>query len=301
MSHENEPPTPDPMALWNAWYAANIEAWSQGMANLVANDVFAQAMAHFLDNYFTTSASLQKVVDYHMGAWLTTLNMPTREDLSRLERQLLRAEFPLDDLQEKLDQLAGSLQQKLDQQVSNGAQAASSRLAALESTIQSLAASHEQVVQALHEQAASRTSNHEKREQQLADLQSSSQTTAAHTEQLMQQLETHQSQAAAAREAHNARLHTLETSVQELGERLTQVAQRLDQQPAPAPTGQNEKIASLETRLQSLEDRTREVLDVLRSLQADMRAANATLASARSPRSKGGGGAAGEHSPAEGN
>lgn len=179
MSYENEPPTPDPVALWNAWYAANIEAWSQGMANLVASDVFSQAMAQFLDHYFTTSASLQKLVDYHMGAWLTTLNMPTREDLSRLERQLLRAEFPLDELQAKIDQMA----QQFDQQ----------------------------------------------------------------------------------------------------------------QPPPAAASSPSDKIANLETRLQSLEDRTREMLDMLRSLQADVRATSAALAAARSPRSKGGGAVAEEH------
>lgn len=125
MSQESAPPI-DPMAFWKTFYEANMEVWSQSMAYLVESAPFSQAMSSYLDTYLTSSASLQKIVDYYMGMWLANVNMPSREDLSRLERQLINAE-PGD--LSSLSSLPG-LSGKVDQMTQ--------QIATLEATIQRL-------------------------------------------------------------------------------------------------------------------------------------------------------------------
>jgi hypothetical protein len=128
MSQESAPPI-DPMAFWKTFYEANIEVWSQSMAYLVESAPFSQAMSSFLDTYLTSSASLQKIVDYYMGMWLANVNMPSREDLSRLERQLINAEpgdlSNLSGLSGKVDQMAQQIAtleatiQRLERQIAH--------------------------------------------------------------------------------------------------------------------------------------------------------------------------------------
>ena len=57
-----------------------------------------------LDAWLTTSAPFRKVIEAAMTQVLANLNMPTRDDVTRLAERLTNIEMRLDDLDAKLDE-----------------------------------------------------------------------------------------------------------------------------------------------------------------------------------------------------
>lgn len=112
MAEKSNPDPITPMSLWRSFQEANIEAWSQGMAAMVATDAYSQAMRDFLDSYLTTSAPFRKILDQYMNFWLSSLNMPSREEISRLEQRLVTTEMRLNGLYSQLDQIVQATQRQ---------------------------------------------------------------------------------------------------------------------------------------------------------------------------------------------
>lgn len=112
MTEKSNPDPITPMSLWRSFQEANIEAWSQGMAAMVATDAYSQAMRDFLDSYLMTSAPFRKILDQYMNFWLSSLNMPSREEISRLEQRLVTTEMRLNGLYSQLDQIVQATQRQ---------------------------------------------------------------------------------------------------------------------------------------------------------------------------------------------
>jgi len=109
MNRENNPAVIDPMALWCSFQDANLEVWAKGMASLVNTESYARAMSSFLDNYLATSAPFRKIFDQYMGFCLSSLNMPSRDEIIQLEQRLITSDVRLSGLYSQLEQVLQSL------------------------------------------------------------------------------------------------------------------------------------------------------------------------------------------------
>ncbi len=118
MTRTNDPNTSggramDAFDVWRLFQNANIEIWARGMAEMLTTPTFSHSMTAYLDHYLTASVPLQKMFDYYMSMWLAQVNMPSREDTSRLERQLANADQRVGDLYQRIDEVAAMLKQQL--------------------------------------------------------------------------------------------------------------------------------------------------------------------------------------------
>ncbi len=105
MSYDSDPDVVGPLNIWKTFQHVNMDVWAQGMATLVKTDAFAEAMQSFLDSYLATSAPFRKVLDQYMGFWLSSLNMPSRDEVTRLEQRIIGSEVRIEGLYGKLDHL----------------------------------------------------------------------------------------------------------------------------------------------------------------------------------------------------
>ena len=105
MSQTNDTFNPfDPTGMFKGMRDANLDAWSKMMIQLVNSEAYAQATAVMLDAWLTGSGAFRKAVQSSMTQALTSVNMPTREDVTRLAERLTNIEVRLDNLEAKLDE-----------------------------------------------------------------------------------------------------------------------------------------------------------------------------------------------------
>lgn len=95
----------DPTGLFKGLRDANLDAWSKAMIQLVNSDAYAQATATMLDSWLTNSWAFRKALESSMTQALTSLNMPTRDDVTRLGERLTNIEIRLEELEVKLDEV----------------------------------------------------------------------------------------------------------------------------------------------------------------------------------------------------
>ena len=104
MSQNNETFNPfDPTGLLKTMRDSGMDAWSKAMIQFVNTEAYAQATGALLDAWLTTSAPFRKATEAAMTQALVNLNMPTRDDVTRLAERLTNIEKRLDDLDAKLD------------------------------------------------------------------------------------------------------------------------------------------------------------------------------------------------------
>ncbi len=104
-SKQPEPLNPlDPFGALRTMRDANMESWSKMMIELVNSEAYSQMMSRWANTYFTVSQPFQQLLDTAMTRVLTQLNMPTRDDVTRLAERLTNIETRLDDLDAKLDE-----------------------------------------------------------------------------------------------------------------------------------------------------------------------------------------------------
>ena len=95
----------DPFAAWRGFRDANMDVWSKAMIDFINSDAYAQATGAWLDSYLTASQPLRKMLETTMEQVLTQLNMPTRNDVTRLAERFTNIEMRLDDMDAKIDEL----------------------------------------------------------------------------------------------------------------------------------------------------------------------------------------------------
>lgn len=118
MSQDKHPDMVDPLGIWRTFQDANMELWAQGMAYMFKTEAFSQSMRAFLDSYLTTSAPFRKIFDQYMGFWLGNLNMPSREEMMKLEQRAVTTELRVEGLYNRLDHVVQLLQGQASQLVS---------------------------------------------------------------------------------------------------------------------------------------------------------------------------------------
>ena len=106
MSKQPETPEPfDPLAPWRVTRDATMETWSRMMIDFVNSEAYSQATSRWLDTYLTLSQPFQRAIETTMTQVLTSLNLPTRSDITSLAARMTNVETRLDDLDIKLDEI----------------------------------------------------------------------------------------------------------------------------------------------------------------------------------------------------
>ena len=94
----------DPTGMFKTMRDGNMDAWSKMMIQLVNTEAYAQATAVMLDAWLSGSGPFRKAVQASMAQALAGVNMPTRDDVTRLAERLTNIEVRLDNLEAKLDE-----------------------------------------------------------------------------------------------------------------------------------------------------------------------------------------------------
>jgi hypothetical protein len=94
----------DPTGMFKNLRDDGMDTWAKMMIQFVNTDAYAHATGSFLDTWLTTSAQFRKALEAAMTQALTSLNMPTRADVTGLAERLTNIELRLDDLAAKLEE-----------------------------------------------------------------------------------------------------------------------------------------------------------------------------------------------------
>ena len=106
MSQTNDGFNPfDPTGMLKSLRDANLDAWSKMMIDLVNTDAYARATGTMLDVWLSNSAPFRKALESALTQALTSLNLPTRADVTGLAERLTNIELRLDDLDARLDEM----------------------------------------------------------------------------------------------------------------------------------------------------------------------------------------------------
>ena len=104
MSNNNNDFDPfDPTGMFKNMRDASMDSWAKLMTEVVNTDAYAQATGAMLDAWLTSSAPFQQALKDNLTQALTNLNLPVREDVTRLAERFTNIEMRLDDLEAKLD------------------------------------------------------------------------------------------------------------------------------------------------------------------------------------------------------
>jgi hypothetical protein len=105
MSQNNDVFNPfDPTGLFKEMRNANMDAWAKAMIQVVNTDAYAQANGAMLDAWLSTSGPFRRVTETVMTQTLANLNLPSRDEITRLAERLTNLEMQLDALDAKLDE-----------------------------------------------------------------------------------------------------------------------------------------------------------------------------------------------------
>ena len=94
----------DPAGMLKGMRDANMDAWAKMMVQLVNTDAYAEASGAMLDAWLTSSGPFRKVMEDSMAKTLEQLNLPSRDEVTRIAERLTNIELRLDDLDAKLDE-----------------------------------------------------------------------------------------------------------------------------------------------------------------------------------------------------
>jgi BMFP domain-containing protein YqiC len=106
--HPSSPRPPDPFELWRQIYDTNERAWNAVLERTVNNPAFAESSGKLLETFL----SAQKTVRDNMRMYLEQINVPTREDISRLGQLILSLEEKVDQLDDRLAGVEAALREQ---------------------------------------------------------------------------------------------------------------------------------------------------------------------------------------------
>src|SRR5437868_735191 len=95
----------DPFELWRQIYETNERAWNAVLERTVNNPAFAESSGKILETFL----SAQKTVRDNMRMYLEQVNLPTREDISRLGELIVSLEEKVDQLDDRLSAIEVTL------------------------------------------------------------------------------------------------------------------------------------------------------------------------------------------------
>ena len=93
----------DPTGMFKDMRDNNMDAWSKMMVDMVNSDAYATSTGAMLDAWLTNSGPFRKTIDDSLAHAFAQLNLPSRDDVTRLAERLTNIEMRLDDLDARLD------------------------------------------------------------------------------------------------------------------------------------------------------------------------------------------------------
>jgi hypothetical protein len=94
----------DPTGVMKSMRDAQMDAWAKAMVELVNSEAYAQANGAMLQAWLTSSGPYLKAMESAMKQTLANLNVPSRDEMTRLAERLTNVEMQLDSLDAKLDE-----------------------------------------------------------------------------------------------------------------------------------------------------------------------------------------------------
>jgi hypothetical protein len=94
----------DPTGMLKDMRNANMDAWAKMMVEFVNTEAYAESTGAMLDAWLATSGPLRKALEKSMSKTLAELNLPSRDDISRLAERLTHIEMRLDDMEAQIDE-----------------------------------------------------------------------------------------------------------------------------------------------------------------------------------------------------
>jgi hypothetical protein len=94
----------DPTGMVKSMRDASLDSWAKMMVQLVNTDSYAEASGRMLDAWLTSSGPFRKALDSSIKHSLANLNLPSRDEVTRIAERLTNIEVRLDDLDAKLDE-----------------------------------------------------------------------------------------------------------------------------------------------------------------------------------------------------
>lgn len=112
MSDNSEPVNIfDPTGMFKQMRDSSMDAWSKMMIELVNSDAYAKANGEMLDAWLSSSAPFRAAMENAMTQVLANLNLPSRDDLTRLAERMTNIEMRLDDLDARLEETLSASRQ----------------------------------------------------------------------------------------------------------------------------------------------------------------------------------------------
>ena len=105
MSENNSEFNPfDPTGVLKQMRDSGLDAYAKVMVELVNSEAYAEAQGAMLDAWLSNSAPFRKAMESATSQNLASMNMPSRDDITRLAERLTNIEMRLDDMDAKLDE-----------------------------------------------------------------------------------------------------------------------------------------------------------------------------------------------------
>ena len=105
MSENNSDFNPfDPTGMLKQMRDTGLDAYAKMMVELVNTEAYAEAQGAMLDAWLSNSAPFRKAMESATSQNLASMNMPSRDDITRLAERLTNIEMRLDDMDAKLDE-----------------------------------------------------------------------------------------------------------------------------------------------------------------------------------------------------
>lgn len=96
MSHV--PQSTDPFAVWRDWVSQSERQWNTFLNNAMATDEFSQTVGRFMDVYVNMQTSMNEA----MSRYLSSVNLPSRQDILGLGDRLTAIEERLTTMEKSL-------------------------------------------------------------------------------------------------------------------------------------------------------------------------------------------------------
>ena len=94
----------DPTGMFKSMRDSQMDTWAKVMVDIVNSDAYAESTGAMLDAWLVSSGPFRKVVQSSMTQAMAQLNLPSRDDITRLAERLTNIEMRLDDLDARLDE-----------------------------------------------------------------------------------------------------------------------------------------------------------------------------------------------------
>ena len=108
MSSENENGKPvDPFEAMRTMRDSYLDSLSKMMIKAVNSEEYAQATGVLLNSSLTMTAPFREALDKAIAAGLQQSSLPSRQEVAALAERFTNIELRLDDMDAKLDRIAG--------------------------------------------------------------------------------------------------------------------------------------------------------------------------------------------------